>query len=326
MQVESFKVFRDLVDTQSFSKAAELNFITQSAVSQQIRAMEERFRVPLIERSAKRFGLTREGQALYETSKQIIYHYDSLQHQLEEMRNVVSGTIRVSTVYSIGLHELPPYVKKFLMEFPNVNVHIEYRRSNQVYEEITEGTSDLGLVAFPSHKKSIRVEPFLKDRLVLICHPANGLGQKDELTVRDLENAKYIGFEPDIPTRKAVDKILRDHGIELKPVMEFDNIETVKRAVEIDAGVAIVPRATVEQEVRDQTLIAIEFKGRPYYRPLGIIYKQGRVLSPAMKRFLKTLRDPLNRRAESEEAPEGRKIVPMAARPAAKEKAERGAG
>ncbi len=293
MQVESFRVFRDLVDSQSFSKAAQLNSITQSAVSQQIRAMEERFRVPLIERSNKRFALTREGQALYDTSKQIVFYFDSLQHQLEEMRNVVSGTIRVSTVYSVGLHELPPYLKSFLREFPNVLVHIEYRRSNQVYDEVIEGTADMGLVAFPVQKKTIKVEPFRKDRLVVITNPQHPLSKKTELVVADLAKEKFVGFEPDIPTRKAVDKIFRDAGLDMKPVMEFDNIETVKRAVEIDAGVSVVPRATVEQEVRNGTLAAVEFKGQPYHRPLGIIYKSGRVLSPAMKRFLKTLHEPL---------------------------------
>jgi LysR family transcriptional regulator, transcriptional activator of the cysJI operon len=301
MQVESFRVFRDLVDSQSFSKAAQLNSITQSAVSQQIRAMEERFRVPLIERSNKRFALTREGQALYDTSKQIVFYFDSLQHQLEEMRNVVSGTIRVSTVYSVGLHELPPYLKSFLREFPNVLVHIEYRRSNQVYDEVIEGTADMGLVAFPVQKKTIKVEPFRKDRLVVITNPQNPIAKKTEILVPDLAKEKFVGFEPDIPTRKAVDKIFRDAGIDMKPVMEFDNIETVKRAVEIDAGISIVPRATVEQEVRNGTLAAVEFKGQPYYRPLGIIYKSGRVLSPAMKRFLKTLHEPLASSPENTE-------------------------
>lgn len=292
MQVESFKVFRDLVESRSFSKAASLNFITQSAVSQQIRAMEERFRVPLIERSNKRFGLTREGQLLYEASKEIVFQFDSLQHQLSEMRNVVSGTIRLSTVYSIGLHELPPYLKKFLREFPSVNVHVEYRRSNQVYDEVTEGTSDLGLVAFPVHKKTLKVEPFRKDKLVLICVPTHEFAKEGSpIAVDRLKKEKFIGFEPDIPTRKAVDKIFREAGLEVNPVMEFDNIETVKRAVEIGAGISIVPSATVEQEVRDGTLATVEFKGPPYYRPLGIIYKAGRVLSPAMKRFLKTLKE-----------------------------------
>lgn len=291
MQIESFRVFRDLVESQSFSKAAQMNSITQSAVSQQIRAMEDRFRIPLIERSSKRFALTREGELLYGTSKDIISHFDTLTNQFNEMRNIISGNIRIATVYSIGLHELPPYLKRFLKEFPNVNVHVEYRRSNQVYEEVQAGTCDLGLVAFASPKKSLKTEAFKKDRLVLICAPNHALSTKDEVEVKDIGATKFIGFEPDIPTRRAIDKIFRDAGFDPKPVMEFDNIETVKRAVEIDAGISIVPRATIEQEVRAGSLIAIEFKGRPYHRPLSMIYKSGRVLSPALKRFLKTLKD-----------------------------------
>ncbi|GAB4246562.1 MAG: LysR family transcriptional regulator [Candidatus Methylacidiphilales bacterium] len=293
MQVESFKVFRDLVESQSFSKAAQLNSITQSAVSQQVRAIEERFHVPLIERSSKRFALTREGELFYQTSRQIVTHYEALQHQFDEMRNIISGTIRLATVYSIGLHELPPYLKRFLKEFPQVNVHVEYRRSNQVYEEVQAGTCDLGLVAFPSHKKNLKTESFKKDRLVAICAPQHPLAQREEVNVADLAPYKFIAFESDIPTRRAIDKIFREADVDLKPVMEFDNIETVKRAVEIDAGIAIVPRATIEQEVRAGSLVAVEFQGREFFRPLGIIYKSGRVLSPALKRFLKTLQEPL---------------------------------
>ncbi|MDR1146441.1 MAG: LysR family transcriptional regulator [Verrucomicrobiales bacterium] len=293
MQIESFRVFRDLVETQNFSKAAQLNGITQSAVSQQIRAIEERFRVPLIERSSKRFALSREGGIMYQASKEIITQFDSLQHQFNEMRDIVSGNIRLATVYSIGLHELPPYLKKFLREFPNVNVHVEYRRSNQVYEDVQTGTSDLGLVAFPAQKKHLKTEVFKQDRLVVIAAPTHPLAGQAEIDLAELTAHKLIGFEPDIPTRRAVDKMFREAGYEPKPVMEFDNIETVKRAVEIDAGISIVPRATIEQEVKAKSLAAIEFKHQPYFRPLGIIYKQGRVLSPAMKRFLKTLRDPL---------------------------------
>jgi DNA-binding transcriptional LysR family regulator len=293
MQIESFRVFRDLVESQSFSKAAQMNHITQSAVSQQIRSIEERFHIPLIERSSKRFALTREGELLYSTSKEIISSYDTLQNQFNEMRNIVSGNIRIATVYSIGLHELPPYIKHFLKEFPNVNVHVEYRRSNQVYDEVQSGTCDLGLVAFPSNKKNLKVESFKKDRLVLICAPGHDLASKKDVTLDVLSEEKFIGFEPDIPTRRAVDKMFREAGIDPKPVMEFDNIETVKRAVEIDAGISIVPRATVEQEVKSETLSAIEFKNKPYHRPLGMIYKSGRVLSPALKRFLKTLKEHL---------------------------------
>ncbi len=290
MQVESFKVFRDLVETQSFSKAAQLNYVTQSAVSQQVRAMEERFGIPLIERTSKKFGLTREGQMLYQTSRHVIQLYEGLQHQFQELRGVISGTIRVATVYSIGLHELPPYLKAFLKEYPQVNVHVEYRRSNQVYEDILQGTVDIGLVAFPAQRKNIKVEAFRKDKLVLICAPENALAKGASVRLAEVAKARFVGFESDIPTRRAVDRMFRERGLEVKPVMEFDNVETVKRAVEIDAGVSIVPRATVEQEVRNGTLKALEISGGDFHRPLGILYRNGRILSPALKKFLETLR------------------------------------
>jgi DNA-binding transcriptional LysR family regulator len=107
--------------------------------------------------------------------------------------------------------------------------------------------------------------------------------------MRALAGHKFIGFDPDIPTRKAVDQIFRDHRLEIVPVMEFDNIETVKRAVEIDHGVAVVPQATILQEIKQGTLAAVPFKGKEFNRPLAILHRKGRVLTPAMKKFLETL-------------------------------------
>src|SRR5437899_2387131 len=134
MQIESLKVFCDLAETESFTKAAQINHVTQSAVSQQISALERTFKALLVERSKRHFRLTREGQVLYDYSKQVIHNYNALHTRLQETKDLISGTIRVATIYSIGLHDLPPYLKKFLKGFPTVNVHVEYRRANQVYE------------------------------------------------------------------------------------------------------------------------------------------------------------------------------------------------
>ncbi len=130
MHVENFKIFSDLVESESFSRAAKLNGITQSAVSQQLRAMEKHFSILIVDRSQKQFRLTREGQKLYESAKEILYLYERLNSELQEMKKVISGTIHISTVYSIGLHELPPYVKAFLSKYPEVNIRVEYRRAN----------------------------------------------------------------------------------------------------------------------------------------------------------------------------------------------------
>jgi DNA-binding transcriptional LysR family regulator len=289
MQIENFKIFADLVETKSFSKAAKLNGITQSAVSQQARSMERQFKALLIDRSQKQFQLTREGQRVYETSKDILNHFEKLQSELLEMKKIISGTIRISTIYSIGLHELPPYIKKFLLDYPSVNVRVEYRRSNLVYEDILHNSVDFGLVAFPVKQRQIDVLPFRNDHLVLITHPTHPLAKTGEIDMKQLTSQRFIGFDPDIPTRKAVDQIFRDNRLEIEPVMEFDNIETVKRAVEIDHGVAIVPQATVQQEVQQGTLAAVHFKGKDFTRPLAILHRKGRVLTPAMKKFVETL-------------------------------------
>jgi DNA-binding transcriptional LysR family regulator len=289
MQIENFKIFADLVETKSFSKAAKLNGITQSAVSQQARSMERNFKTLMIDRSQKQFNLTREGQRIYEAAKEILHGYEKLQSELQEMKKVISGTIRISTIYSIGLHELPPYIKKFLHDFPSVNVRIEYRRSNLVYEDILHNSVDFGLVAFPQRTRQIEMIPFRNDRLILIANPNHPLANAGDVDIKTLAAHKFIGFDPDIPTRKAVDQIFRDYKLEITPVMEFDNIETVKRAVEIDHGIAIVPQATVLQEVRQGTLVTVNFKGKEFTRPLAIMHRKGRVLTPAMKKFIDVL-------------------------------------
>jgi LysR family transcriptional regulator, transcriptional activator of the cysJI operon len=292
MQIESLKMFCDLAETESFTKAAQISGVTQSAVSQQITSLERIFKSLLIERSKKKFRLTREGQVLYDYSKQIIQTYESLHSQMQELKDIISGTIRVATIYSIGLHDLPAYVKKFMTSYPTVNIHVEYRRANQVYEDVSSNVVDLGLIAYPAKDPKIEIVPLRKDPLVLICHPQHPFAKLKTVKLKSLATQKIIGFEPDIPTRKALDKILREYGVEAKHVMEFDNVETVKRAVEIDAGVSIVPQGTIAQEISKQTLVAVPIGDGDFFRPLAAIYKKNKVLSPAMKQFLTILKEP----------------------------------
>jgi DNA-binding transcriptional LysR family regulator len=291
VQIESLKVFCDLAETESFTKAAQINAVTQSAVSQQISSLERQFKSLLIERSKKKFRLTREGQVLYEYSKQMIQTYDALGSKLQEIKDIISGTIRVATIYSIGLHDLPPYIKRFLKEYPTVHVHVEYRRANQVYEDVLGNVVDLGLVAYPSKDSKLEIVPLRKDPLVLICHPQHPFAKQKNIRLKTLAGQKFIGFEPDIPTRKALDKILKEHNVEVQNVMEFDNIETVKRAVEIDAGISIVPQGTISQEISKQTLAAAQIEDADIFRPLAAIYKRGKVLSPAMRQFINILKE-----------------------------------
>jgi LysR family transcriptional regulator, transcriptional activator of the cysJI operon len=293
MQIESLKVFCDLVETKSFTKAAQINAVTQSAVSQTISALERRFKSLLIERSKKNFRLTQEGDVCYEYSKQILQTHDALQSKLQEIEDVVSGNIRLATVYTIGLHVLPPCVKRFLKRYPSVNVHVEYRRADQVYDSVLSNVVDLGLVAYPDRDPKLETVLVRKDKLALICHPQHPLAKRKTIKIGALKGQKFIHFERDLPTRKALDKILKDNRVTVDQVMEMDNIETLKRAVEIDSGIAIVPEETVEQEVANHTLAVVQLEGGDFSRPLAVVYKKHKVLSPAIKQFIALLKESL---------------------------------
>ena len=159
-----------------------------------------------------------------------------------------------------------------------------------MYEDVLGNVVDLGLVAYPQKDPKIEIVPLRRDMLVLICHPQHPFAKSKSIKLREICGQKFIGFEPDIPTRRAIDKILKENEVNVQHVMEFDNIETVKRAVEIDAGISIVPHGTITQEVSKQTLMEIKIEDVEFYRPLAAIHKKNKVLSPAMKQFLTVLK------------------------------------
>jgi len=215
-----------------------------------------------------------------------------LQSKLQGIKHVFTGNIRVSSVYSIGLHELPPCIKRFLKEYPQVNVRVEYRRANEVYDDVLGNRADLGLVAFPVRDPKLETVLLRKDSLVLVCHPQHRFAKQKTIKLASIQGENFVNFEKDIPTRKALDRIFKEEGVEVKNVAEFDNVETVKGAVEINSGVAILPEDTIRQEVANRTLAAVKLDGH-YQRELGAIYKKGKVLSPALKQFIDLLKTSL---------------------------------
>ena len=291
MHVDSLKVFCDLVDAASFSKAAALHGITQSAVSQQVRALETRFGCALLERSRSGVAATPEGHAFYATCREMLASWGAFGDRLGELKNEISGELRIASIFSIGLHDLPARLEAFRARHPHVAVHVDYRRSVQVYEMIESGEAHIGLVAFPSKRPGLMFEIFDEDKLVVICHPKHPLAAKKHIPLTAVAGEPFIGFEPDTPTRKMTDRYLRKAGVKVTPVTEFDNIETVKRAVEIGSGISIVPARTVTAEVASRQLAAIEVDSPRMTRPLATIISRNRPRPPGMKEFIALLKD-----------------------------------
>lgn len=288
MHIETLKIFCDVVETASFSKAGAINSMTQSAVSQQILSLEKKLGRTLLERGRRQCCVTPEGAVLLEAAREIMEIYDGIEERFNELADVVAGDLHVSAVYSIGLHDLPPYLKAFKRKYPMVNVIVNYKRSAQVYAQVLSGEAVMGLVAYPAVRKGIHVEPFMDDELVVICHPGHPFANSTKIAPADLKKERFIAFDPDLPTRQFVDRHFRESGITLGHTIEFDNIETVKRAVEIEQGVSIVPLASVRAEVKAKTLRAISLNP-PLRRPIGVLLKRNRPRTPALREFLALL-------------------------------------
>jgi len=293
MQLETLKIFCDLVETKSLSRAAERNFVTQSAVSQQVRGLEEKFKRRLLERmrGGREVGLTEEGEVFYQESRQIVNAYAQLEERMRTLTGTVSGTVHVATVYSIGLHELPAVIRRFMGEHPEAKIDLEYSRTTRIVRDVLAGTVELGVVAYPEKKRGLSIIPLGGDRLVLICPPGHPLAKHKKVRARDLNNQDFVLFERDIPTRRATDKIMRAHGVTLRRVAEFDNIETIKRAVEVGIGVAIVPSPSVIDEARVGSLAVVALAEAEWTRSVGVIYRSDRTLGTAAKKFIQLLRE-----------------------------------
>lgn len=290
MHVETFKTYCDLIETGSFSQAAALNFVTQSAVSQQVRTLERRYGQELVERG-RRKGVTPTGagRILYEACKEMLERLNEVEAQLRARTTEISGTVRIATVYSVGLHELPPDIKRFIIAHPQVNVKLEYGRADKIYDACLNNTIDFGVVALPLRRSQLEVIPFRSDKLVLVCSLEHPLAARRRTSLKALSGKAFIAFERDIPTRLTIDRLLKSHGVAVRVAMEFDNIETIKRSVEAGVGVSILPASAVETERRNRTLAALGFTEGTFTREIGIIHRRGKVFSAAAREFIALL-------------------------------------
>jgi DNA-binding transcriptional LysR family regulator len=290
MHIEMLKIFCDLADTRSFSKTAEKHLLSQSAISQQLAQLELAHKCQLITRKKRPIELTPAGQVFYKGAKEILERYEQLKNEINTVQGTTEQRINVAAIFSIGMHSLPDYVKRFMGTYPQVNVHIEYFRADKIYELVLNGEADIGLVAVPKKDKRLEVFDFEEETLVLVCSPKHPLAQESEIDIHKLQFERFVAFEREVPTRIWVDGMLSRYNTVVRPVMEFDNTETIKRAVEINAGVSILPDNVVVQEVAAGTLKTIPFSNEHFIRPTGIIVRRGKMFSQAGRYFIELMR------------------------------------
>jgi len=287
--LDSLQLYCDLIETKSFSRTAEKNYLTQSAVSQRIRALERQYGQTLIDRGQGRGQAepTEAGRILYHGARRLLREAAAFDAQMKELSDELRGTVRVATVYSVGLHALPPRLKPFLAAHPSVNVHLEYKPTDEVYQDVMSGAVDIGIVACPSSRRGLMIAPFGEEEMAVICAPEHPLASKSTVRMKDLEGVSFIGFQTDIPTRKLIESRLTAAGVRVRTTATFDNIETIKNIVEIGNGISILPIDTVRQEIREGTLVAVPFRrADAFRRPTGLLVKKARAERAVIRTFL----------------------------------------
>lgn len=289
MNLETLQLFCDLVEMKNFSRTGQLHGISQSAVSQQVAQIEIEHKIQLFDRKKRPIELTGPGEVFYRASKDILDRYNQLQSELALMSKSICR-VSLASIFSVGMHTLQPYIKKFMKIFPDVNLAIEYLDAKDIYERLLRGSIDIGVVAIPKRNRNLQVYPFEDEPLVLVCSPEHAFSGMQEMDVHMLQGEKFIGFARDIPSRLHLDGLLKEYGVSVRTAMEFDNIETIKRAIEINAGISILPLPSVHTETAAGTLKAIPFTNEHFYRPTGIIVRKDHQMNKAAQYLLELMR------------------------------------
>ncbi len=291
MQLEALKIFCDVVRSASFSKGAVENDISQSSASQAVHQLELRLGVKLIDRSKRPLVPTEHGKVFYEGVKDLIGRYYELETRVKALsddQNVV-GTVTVAAIYSVGLAHMSRYIDQFQQSYPGAKVRLEYLHPTNVVEAVREGEAELGLVSFPRKWADLTVIPWREEAMVVAAPPSHRFAALDTIEIGQLDGEPFVAFEGELAIRRAIDRFLRKHGVQVEVALEFDNIENIKRAVEDRAGVAILPEPTLRREIRAGTLAAVPFRDRRLTRPIALIHRGSGQLGVTASRFLELL-------------------------------------
>ena len=274
MQLRTLEIFCEIARRRSFSKAAELHRVSQSAVSQAVHHLEQELGVQLIDRSTRPLSLTSAGDTFYSGLTDILSQYQRLAEEVTSAGRGLTGPLRVAAIYSIGLSYMPDAKEAFARLYPDVEIRTYYGSNEAVIEEINSGNAELGLVSFPRTTKQILSVAWQKEPIRLVCAPSHPLAKRTEVEAKDLDGTEMFGFDSSLELRQMIDSVLRRAGVRVDFRNEFDNADSIVRAIEVNEGAGFLPEAVVRRETANGALRVVACRALSMSRPLGIIFRR----------------------------------------------------
>lgn len=286
MNIETLKVFKDLVDTGSFTKTAEMNYISQSAVSQQIKKLELVFKSKLFLKKENKFELTEIGKIVYNASVEITRIYDETIGMINCMfDSSKSSEIRIASIYSVGIYFLNGYIRNFISQHKCLKIKLDYFQWEDVIKKVIDGLYDFGFISSFKIKDMNITSVYIADEEMVLVAPPNFKYEKEKISFKDLSSLNLIFFEKNTPSRKYIEKILKEKKSQINVTMELNNIETIKAAISSGVGFSILPYNTIVDDVQKNKVKIIKFD-EPFSRPIYMIYNKRRKFAKDLQIFI----------------------------------------
>ena len=290
MNLHGLRLFRDIAQTRSISRAAALNGITQSAASQAVQEVERTLKLTLLDRSRRPLEVTPAGDLYFLFCRDVLLRFEGFEADIEALKNEIAGTVRVASIYSVGITEMSRLEAQFSRRYPNGKLEVEYLRPDRLRQYILDDLADIGLISYPEASKEIQMIPWRDEEMVVACGLTHPLCGMDRVAPSDLESLDFVAFDEDLPIRHVIDAYLNENKTGVRVKYHFDNIQSIKEAVIFGKGVSILPKAILQQEVAEGRLRVIPLTVA-LVRPLGIIHHKRKHFSPIALAFLNLLRE-----------------------------------
>lgn len=289
--MDNFRLFRDIAHYRSFSRAARLNEISQSAASQQVRELERQLSVALIDRSTRPLQLTEAGKLYLEYCRDVLRRREQFDTDLNQLKKETSGVVRVAAIYSVGLSEMSLVEERFRKRFPDGKLEVSYLRPEKIVEAVLEDRADLGLISYAESTRELLALPWLEEEMVVAVSPGHRLAAYYKTDPVELQGEPFIAFDDDLPIRANVDRYFRDRGVSVDVVLHFDNLQMIKEAVAHNVGISILPARALREDLEQNRLVAIRLNPPDLFRPVRIIHRRRKLFGEVAAGLLKLLEE-----------------------------------
>ena len=300
------RVFYFAAKYESFTIAAQRLFITQPAVTAQIKLFEEYSGLKLFKKRGRKIYLTDQGRTLYDYTCKVFEYEEEIEKVIDEMKELKRGLLRLGTTKTYARYFMPFLMTSFHEVYPDIKIRLDEGSSLDMIHSLLDLKNEVAIIAKAEDNPDVCFIPFSHEELVLILSPEHRLAKRKIVSVKDLADEPIIMKETGSGTRKIVSELFKKHRCVPDVLMETSNTEFIKQLVQRGDGVSFVAREAVAVELKEKKLITVPIKGRPIFLDVSIAYLKNQQLSPPGQAFL----DMLLRIATSEKADQGiRKIM-----------------